>query len=250
MAYIYSLAHPITNEIRYIGKTCNPLKQRLNEHIYECKRSRRRTTNWLKSLIKQDLIPIIEEIEECSCELACEIESYWINQFNQWGFNLTNHTMGGEGGYRYETPEENEIRRTKFRGVENPFYGKTHSDETKKKISEAGKGRKMPPSHIESCRKRMIGFKPSQKATDNMIKSHGRRIIQLDKHLNFIKEFYTIREAATSTNSSDSKITPVCQRKRHSHNGFIWMYKEDYENLSDEFRNFILQKVEKFKNYK
>lgn len=33
ITYIYTLEHPITNNIRYVGKSVNPIK-RLNNHIF------------------------------------------------------------------------------------------------------------------------------------------------------------------------------------------------------------------------
>ena len=38
--YIYSLSDPITKEIKYIGKTVKPIKDRLNAHIRIIKKSK------------------------------------------------------------------------------------------------------------------------------------------------------------------------------------------------------------------
>ena len=38
-------------------------------------------------------------------------------------------------------------------GSKNPFYGKTHSEEVRKKIKESNTGRKMPPRSKEYCEK-------------------------------------------------------------------------------------------------
>lgn len=63
--------------------------------------------------------------------IAASLEKYWIKLYNsnnsKYGMNLTE---GGEGTYG--------IRRF---GKDNYFYGKTHSEETKKKISNANKGK-------------------------------------------------------------------------------------------------------------
>lgn len=228
MAFIYTLKDPITEKIRYIGKTCNTLEKRLSEHVYESKRSNRKSCNWIKSLLKKDKIPIIEILEECDCLTANITESYWIYQFISWGFNLTNHTMGGEGGYRYETENQKEIRKERFKGEKNPFFGKKHSEESKKKISQAGKGRKMPISHIISCKKRMIDFKPTEKAIKNMINRTKKSVVQLNLDNSLVKIWDIINECERNTNFSASGIIGCCKKRAKTHKNFKWMYLEEY----------------------
>jgi hypothetical protein len=95
--YIYTLEHPITNEIRYIGKTNSP-DRRLHHHWTVGYKSNNKTGNWLKSLKKLKLKPIMTIIDE-STDNWQQLEMYWISQFKTWGFILTNHTDGGEGAY-------------------------------------------------------------------------------------------------------------------------------------------------------
>lgn len=59
-----------------------------------------------------------------------------------------NKTKGGSGTLGYQwTNEDREIRRSRYSGEGNPFYGKQHSEETKKKISEAKRGTKLSEEH-------------------------------------------------------------------------------------------------------
>jgi hypothetical protein len=95
--YIYTLEHPITNEIRYIGKTNSP-KRRLCHHWSVGYKSNNKIGNWLKSLKKLKLKPIMTIIDETTDDWQ-QLEMYWISQFKTWGFKLTNHTNGGEGAY-------------------------------------------------------------------------------------------------------------------------------------------------------
>lgn len=98
-SYIYGLIDPRTNKIRYIGQTIQSLKNRLNGHIGDAKYNRynRRKENWIKSLFKLKLEPLIEIIEECSKEKLNERESYWISYYND--NDLTNLTPGGDNSY-------------------------------------------------------------------------------------------------------------------------------------------------------
>lgn len=96
---IYGLIDPITNEIRYIGKSEKGMG-RPREHFcpYQLK-IKNKKNSWIKSLKKINLIPIIKIIEICeSKDLLNDREVYWISFYKQIGNNLTNMTDGGTGG--------------------------------------------------------------------------------------------------------------------------------------------------------
>lgn len=95
--YIYTLEDPVNNKIRYVGKTNNP-ERRLHYHWTAGYKKNNKTGNWLKSLKKKKLKPIMFIIDSIDTEWEW-LEKYWISQFKTWGFNLTNHTDGGEGVY-------------------------------------------------------------------------------------------------------------------------------------------------------
>lgn len=59
---IYILVDPISNQVRYVGKTCQSLSKRLNGHFF--KKSRTHTSSWIKSLKSKNKIPIIELLDE------------------------------------------------------------------------------------------------------------------------------------------------------------------------------------------
>lgn len=121
--FIYSLSDPISRNIRYIGKT-NNIKKRLINHLKD--KSNCHRTNWISSLKSKKLIPIIDILEECSEEEVDDLERYYISQYKSWGYDLTNSTSGGDGGYVF-------------------------TDEVKQKMSQQRKGKKQS---IESIQKR------------------------------------------------------------------------------------------------
>jgi group I intron endonuclease len=117
---IYTLSDE--SEIRYIGKTVN-LRKRYNSHINESLLKRTHKEKWINKTLTNNKKIIMEILDICDEKESGFIESYWISQFKSWGFNLVNHTCGGDGG--------------------SPMKGKKHSKETKLKMSEMAKNRGM-----------------------------------------------------------------------------------------------------------
>ena len=120
MIYIYTLSHPITNEVRYVGKTIN-LKRRYKQHLYDKRHSYK--ASWVKSLKKDNLKPLMKVLEICKNNWQ-EREIFWISQFD----NLTNLKQGGGVDFIRTTSEET---RQKLRDAN---LGKTLTEEHKNKI--------------------------------------------------------------------------------------------------------------------
>lgn len=142
MVIIYTLSDN-KGDIRYVGKTKNETKKRLYAHINECNTDRKsHKINWIKSILNKGERPIINIVDEVPVNEWQFWEIYWIEQFRQWGFNLTNQTIGGDGGNGYKHSSENKLRMRKSK------LGTTLSNEQKKKISDSVKERyKENPSY-------------------------------------------------------------------------------------------------------
>ena len=208
MIKIYTLKHPITNEIRYIGKTSKKLKERLACHISDAKvrRYKNHNSNWIFSLLVQKIEPIIELLDEVDDENWILFEQYWISQFKSWGFRLTNLCSGGKGGIgNIPSKETIELRASKLRGI-------PCSKESKEKISKANKGKPKSLSHINNTR---LGI----------IKLQGKPILQYSLNNEFIKEWSYMKEASIFYNVDQSSIMRCCQGIFKKSCGFIWKYK-------------------------
>ena len=97
--FIYTLAHPITGEIKYIGKT-NNLRKRFNQHLSNYSLlEKSKKNNWIISLLKDKLVPKMEVLDETSNNDINELEIFYISLFKSWGFILLNMTEGGDSGY-------------------------------------------------------------------------------------------------------------------------------------------------------
>lgn len=143
--YIYSLKDPRDYQIKYIGKTID-VNRRLKEHTkpYNLKTNSLKN-NWLKHIIGLGLYPIMEVLEKCDKSNWEERERYWISYYKELGFELKNMTNGGEGIDGATMSDSFKLNLSKKRkGKNNPYYGKKHSKEIIKKISEYSKGRNNP----------------------------------------------------------------------------------------------------------
>jgi len=95
--FIYTLSHPITEEIRYIGKT-NNIEKRLRSHLSNHQLlDKTKKNNWIISLLRDNLIPKIEVLDETTDNNINELEIFYISLFKSWGFRLLNMTDGGDG---------------------------------------------------------------------------------------------------------------------------------------------------------
>ena len=97
ITYIYTLSDPITSNVRYIGKSNDPIN-RLKVHIRNCNRYATYKSFWIRSLLTENLEPELDIIDEVDKSEWKYWEAFWINQFKAWGFRLTNATNGGDGG--------------------------------------------------------------------------------------------------------------------------------------------------------
>ena len=152
--FIYTLADPISNEIKYIGKTKNP-KDRLQRHMcpYNLKQSWQSKNKWLRYLKNNGLKPIMEVLDEGDENNIDDLEIYWIAQFKAWGFKLKNETNGGtfpiqKGSKLTERHTDNMKKSSKKKSVvqyniDNIFVAEYES------ISEAHRQTKL--YHIGDC---------------------------------------------------------------------------------------------------
>lgn len=93
MPFIYSLSNPTTGEIRYVGKA-NDVNKRLKSHIYDSKTRNTPLYNWIRKLISNGLMPVINII--CECDNWQERERQIIKEYRGKGFRLLNVAEGGD----------------------------------------------------------------------------------------------------------------------------------------------------------
>jgi len=97
MTFIYALADPITDEVRYVGKA-DRVNVRYLTHLREAKSGKDSyKCNWIRQVIKNGQLPKLIVLEEIDQEHWKKAEIYYIGEFKKLGHNLTNIAKGGEG---------------------------------------------------------------------------------------------------------------------------------------------------------
>lgn len=223
---IYTLSHPITKKVVYIGKTMSTLKIRLYGHIGDSKRHNRKICKWINKLTSEGLVPVIEELESTFEENLSNLEIFYIELFKTWGFDLKNHTLGGEGVYGFKHSDKaKKIKSLQTLGVNNPFYNKTHSQETKNRISSANKNRKMSEEFCNNRSQYMKANPITKETYQKIAESNKIKIAQYDLNMNLIKIYNSAADACRDVPKfSTGHISSCCKGKRKTHKGFVWKY--------------------------
>jgi group I intron endonuclease len=204
--YIYTLTDPITNEIRYVGKT-NNLVRRLNAHIKRSKTNKYHSARWINSLIDKGFKPVISIIEECTEKNWEEREIYWIGYYREL-FDLTNILGGGGHTATYGR------------------LGKPWSEEQKINNRKARLG--MSVNHTDE------GKKNRANGIRKYCNENKKKVFQYSLDGEFIKEWDSAVDAGLELNITHSNITKVCKGEGKRAGKFIWSYElkemTKYEN--------------------
>jgi hypothetical protein len=183
----------------YIGKTLQKIKERFYTH-----KDRK----------------INSEITEIDCVDDSEWrfwESWYIELFKSWGFELENKNNGGGGrGPGWISPLERNIKIKESLKNHSQYY----TDEVRKKISEGNKGIPKPftEDHI-----RNIGL---------IKRKNAKRVLMYDLEDNLIKEWECksqaaewIKETKKRQGNLTSQIKDAILGRQKTAFGYKWKYK-------------------------
>jgi group I intron endonuclease len=249
MFIIYTLKDPLTNEIRYVGKTVN-IKRRLYLHIAEAKTSKTYKAKWINKLLNSGTRPILEILDVIYDNNWDFWEEYWILQMKSWGFNLCNLTNGGDGVKTWSEEMRHNMSKikkgckvwnkdipmtdiTKHKiskaktGTVSGFKNKKHTDEFKKT-----KSKEMSDYYKENHHPR-LGVKHSDESKKLMSencrvnKLIKKPILQYSTDEIFLKEWESVIDAGSALGIVPSNIRRVCKSNEFYRiiGGFKWKYK-------------------------
>ena len=103
------------------------------------------------------------------------------------------------------------------------------SEEHKDKLSKINKGKILSDETKQKISKSNIGKEPHNKGKVKDI------ILQIDLDQNIVREWDNLIDLAKN-GFQKSNVINVCNGKRKSHRGYIWMYKSDYTNKTISYR--------------
>lgn len=219
--FIYSLEDPITNEIKYIGKT-NNLKIRYSNHL--CGKDKSYKKNWITSLKNKNLKPlmkIIDRVPESEWEFW---EIFYISLFKSWGFKLVNGSLGGLGG--------NNVGRSKVKVVAYTQTGDIYK--IYNSIKEAKLENNCSSGNIVSACKGEINtvkgliwrYEKDSFNKFNIKNLKKKEIIRYDLNNNIIEVYSSIKEASLNLNCKPSNISRVLRGERRKYKQSYFKYKD------------------------
>lgn len=213
---IYGLKDPRTGAIRYVGKSKVGMKRPLS-HRVRCRDIRNKThiANWVRELQALGLDYEIVVLEYLPNDTAFrEAEPRWIAKLRAEGCDLTNATIGGEG-----------------------VIGRRHTEESKKKMSLARKGRPFSEAHKQALSKARQGIKL------NLSDDRRRQISDSKKGNKYrlgavVPEEMRARISAKLTGRKMPEEEKIKQRLTHAKRAkpFIDQYGTIYSSIKDAIR--------------
>lgn len=101
MSYIYKIINDVNDKV-YIGKTAFSIQKRFQEHCQDAFRDRNEKRPLYAAMRKYGIEHFhIEQIEECSDDVAADREAYWIGVYKAYSTGY-NATLGGDGKFLYD----------------------------------------------------------------------------------------------------------------------------------------------------
>ncbi len=240
--YTYELWDPIKNEPFYVGKgTNNPGYVRHSKHIKMANNTikdtdpNRHKIHRIKKILSLGYTPetkiVFEtDIEEEALNKEIELIKLYGRRNLKTGC-LTNLTPGGEGfTQEYFTQEKRDEISKRVSGSGNWMYGKTHTPEARKAISDAHKGR-TNYYHTEEWKRYLS-------SEESYLRKRGKSVYQIDTNGNIINKWKTCLEAAVKLNYPNYiNIYSAAKYKYRRYKGFYWLYEEDVKIENNKLIN-------------
>ena len=146
---VYMIKNIVNNKV-YIGSTKN-LRNRMYAHNHLLKHGKHDSSRLQEDWDNGDIFEVIvlKEIEDEDKLRDCE--QYFIDYYESYnesnGYNIYRNSESPLG-HKYRDEVKDKLSKLR-KGKNNPFYGKSHSDESRDKISKSKIGKKLSKEHKE-----------------------------------------------------------------------------------------------------
>jgi len=227
---VYCALNTLNNKV-YIGYTQQTLNDRKKSHISHAKWEKDNTYfhNAINKYGKENFQWFVI-FQGFFLEELKEKEKQFIKRFKsndkQYGYNLTS---GGEQCYFNESVKLKISKRAKERGIggeKNPFYGKRHSLETRKRWSKIRRGRPCSnPGYTHSNEIKKILSEKAKIRNANpefllrLKEKAGKPVICLNNNIKYL----SLKDAAKELSINYSSLKSAF-RKNKSHKGYNFKY--------------------------
>lgn len=230
---IYAFKNKINGKM-YVGQTQRTFGTRTKQHL------NRSDTYFDKALAKYGLDNFSYEIIDrgSTLEELNEKERYWIVEYDCLWPNGYNLTTGGDGVKGYQHTDENKIKMSeakkgKVTGESNSFYGKKHTTEAIKKMSDYQSARwtvEARKERSDNYKGKFVGennpfYKKEHKdsSKDKMSKAKDSVKIKV-RNMDTGEVFESLTLASKTYNVQVSHIKRVCRGQRKTCGGFRWEF--------------------------
>lgn len=221
----------------YVGITCRVPEVRWGKdgHNYlEKKNGKYRQEKFARAILKYDWDNFEHIIwgegftHDKACEIECLLIKFWDTVRN--GYNIS---AGGEGSTGVTRSEESRKKisnalKGKMAGEKNPNYGKQMSEEQKQKLSIAKKGlihTDEEKRKISESLKRTFSDPDFVPYDRNGVKNpRARKVAQYTKDGELIKVWDYMKQACDELGICKSCIIACCRHKRRTAGGYRWEY--------------------------
>lgn len=237
LRYIYILIDPVTEQIRYVGQSYNPV-DRLKKHLRMSNHPKTfdyHIYRWIRGL--NGVLPLLRIIDQG--EDVNDKEKYWINYYLNLGNNLTNQDL-----VRGFSPASEE-RKTKNIKHLNKLSEKSskpilqydlNGNFIQEWVSIRSANRYFDTkidSVLSGKKKSAKGFQWKYKESEiyplkigNKINERLSPVLKYDLQGNFLQEFPTATSASTNGNITVGNVIACCTNNYKHSGGFQWKYKE------------------------
>ena len=235
MIGIYKITSP-SGKI-YIGQTTNYSKRYNAYKNHKCKLQ----PKLFASIEKYGFINhTIEILKECQIEDLNYYERYYQEYYESVlnGLNLRYTATTDKSGFMSEETKKKMSDSGKGKIITEEWRknlsiagtNRKHTEEEKQKISQANKGKKKTAEHIAKLPQNQKGFKKKPhseetKSLQSLNNGKSKKINQYDLQGNFINQFRSGSQASRELGISVMSISSCALGKIKTGGGFIWKYE-------------------------